>query len=141
MQRVLGPDVQLPALYSSFPGAVLILSLATYPYVYLLSRAAFARAQDWRMIRRKRVEQVVEAQKAGTTASWQFEMPMRCVSSPQIRLWLTRGTGKHPIRISCNPQTPSQPARIHLSRRFEEMGSRRYRRSFQGSREKATSHV
>ena len=40
-QRVLGPDAQLPALYDSFPGAVLILSFATYPYVYLLSRAAF----------------------------------------------------------------------------------------------------
>ena len=76
------------------------------------ARAAFARAQDWRMIRRKRVEPVVEAQKAGTTASWQFEMPMRCVSSPQIRLWLTRGTGKHPIRISCKPSNP-QSARPH----------------------------
>lgn len=43
VQRFLGPDVQLPALYNSFPAAVLILSLATYPYVYLLSRAAFLR--------------------------------------------------------------------------------------------------
>jgi ABC-type spermidine/putrescine transport system permease subunit II len=43
VQGVLGADVQLPALYDSFPGAVLILSLATYPYVYLLSRAAFLR--------------------------------------------------------------------------------------------------
>ena len=43
VQGVLGPDAQLPALYDSFPGAVLILSLATYPYVYLLSRAAFLR--------------------------------------------------------------------------------------------------
>ena len=43
VQRVLGPDAQLPALYDSFPGAVLILSLGTYPYVYLLSRAAFLR--------------------------------------------------------------------------------------------------
>ncbi|MDE0204759.1 MAG: iron ABC transporter permease, partial [Candidatus Tectomicrobia bacterium] len=44
IQRFLGPDVQLPALYNSLPAAVLVLSLATYPYVYLLSRAAFLRA-------------------------------------------------------------------------------------------------
>ena len=43
VQRFLGPDAQLPALYNSFPAAVLVLSLATYPYVYLLSRAAFLR--------------------------------------------------------------------------------------------------
>lgn len=43
IQRFLGPDVQLPALYNSLPAAVLVLSLATYPYVYLLSRAAFLR--------------------------------------------------------------------------------------------------
>ena len=43
VQHVLGPDAHLPALYNSFPAAVLVLSLATYPYVYLLSRAAFLR--------------------------------------------------------------------------------------------------
>ena len=43
VQHLLGPEVQLPALYDSFPAAVLVLSLDTYPYVYLLSRAGFMR--------------------------------------------------------------------------------------------------
>lgn len=44
VQNVLGPGVRLPSLYNSFPAAVLVLSLATFPYVYLLSRAAFTQA-------------------------------------------------------------------------------------------------
>jgi iron(III) transport system permease protein len=35
-----GPDFELPDI-RSLPGAILVLALATYPYVYLLARAAF----------------------------------------------------------------------------------------------------
>ncbi len=44
LRQVLGPEARLPSLYNSFPSTVLILSLATFPYVYLLSRAAFLQA-------------------------------------------------------------------------------------------------
>ncbi|MCH7477238.1 MAG: iron ABC transporter permease [SAR324 cluster bacterium] len=36
----LGPGERLPMLYGSFPGVVLVLGMATYPYVYLLVRAS-----------------------------------------------------------------------------------------------------
>ena len=39
-QALLGPETQLPMLYGSFPAVVLVLSFATYPYVYLLVRAS-----------------------------------------------------------------------------------------------------
>ncbi|MGQ4810113.1 hypothetical protein NKDENANG_03559 [Candidatus Entotheonellaceae bacterium PAL068K] len=42
--RLFGPGTRLPSLYNSFPAAVLVLSLATFPYIYLLSRAAFIQA-------------------------------------------------------------------------------------------------
>lgn len=44
VQRLFGAEARLPSLYNSWPGAVVVLSLATFPYVYLLSRAAFLQA-------------------------------------------------------------------------------------------------
>ncbi|MCZ6841522.1 MAG: iron ABC transporter permease [SAR324 cluster bacterium] len=35
-----GPEARLPLLYGAFPAVVMVLSLATYPYVYLLVRAS-----------------------------------------------------------------------------------------------------
>jgi iron(III) transport system permease protein len=44
VERLMGPGARLPSLYNTFPAAVLVLSLATFPYVYLLSRVAFMQA-------------------------------------------------------------------------------------------------
>ena len=44
VRHVMGPEARLPSLYNAYPAAVLVLSLATFPYVYLLSRAAFLQA-------------------------------------------------------------------------------------------------
>ena len=41
-QLVAGPQARLPLLYGAFPAVVMVLSLATYPYVYLLVRASLA---------------------------------------------------------------------------------------------------
>ena len=68
VQRFLGPDVQLPALYNSFPAAVVLLSLATYPYVYLLSRAAFLRTN-------LAFEEAARLSGAGRLRSWLRVVP------------------------------------------------------------------
>lgn len=39
-QALLGPQARLPLLYGSFPAVVMVLSFATYPYVYILVRAS-----------------------------------------------------------------------------------------------------
>ena len=71
IQRFLGPEVQLPGLYNSFPAAVLVLSLATYPYVYLLSRAAFLRTN-------LAFEEAARLSGAGRLRSWlRVVLPMQ----------------------------------------------------------------
>lgn len=39
-QSLFGPQTRLPLLYGRFPAVVMVLALATYPYVYLLVRAS-----------------------------------------------------------------------------------------------------
>lgn len=39
-QALLGPQARLPLLYGSFPAVVMVMSFATYPYVYLMVRAS-----------------------------------------------------------------------------------------------------
>ena len=39
-QALMGPSARLPLLYGSFPAVVMVMSLATYPYVYLMVRAS-----------------------------------------------------------------------------------------------------
>ena len=71
IQRILGPDVQLPALYNSWPAAVFVLSLATFPYVYLLSRAAFLRTN-------LAFEEAARLSGAGQMRSWlRVVLPMQ----------------------------------------------------------------
>ena len=71
IQRFLGPDVHLPALYNSLPAAVVVLSLATYPYVYLLSRAAFLRTN-------LAFEEAARLSGAGRLRSWlRVVLPMQ----------------------------------------------------------------
>lgn len=39
-QAIFGAETRLPMLYGSYPAVVIVLSLATYPYVYLLVRTS-----------------------------------------------------------------------------------------------------